>query len=179
MRFAYADPPYPGYESLYQGRPEAVGPVDHVALVSQLMEEFSDGWILSTSADNLRDVLGLCPAGVRVGAWVRGHRGSRSYSPVSAWEPVIWFGGRKQVAVDQVVRSDTLVHLLRARRADPLRVPGSKPAAFCYWLFSLLNAGLGDEFVDLFPGSGRVGDAWVVFQRGTTAWKKEEVLDGS
>ena len=53
-----------------------------------------DGWALSTSAEALPFVLSLCPAGVRVAAWVRGDRGGKSYRPLSSWEPVICFGGR-------------------------------------------------------------------------------------
>jgi hypothetical protein len=34
-----------------------------------------------------------------------------------------------------------------------------KPEAFCMWLFDLLNMRPEDEFDDLFPGSGAVGDA--------------------
>lgn len=56
-------------------------------------------WALSTSADALQDVLPLCPAGVRVAAWHRGERPHRgAQGPLSAWEPVIYFGGRPDLA---------------------------------------------------------------------------------
>jgi hypothetical protein len=35
-----------------------------------------------------------------------------------------------------------------------------KPRGFCRWLFACLNAKPGDEFDDLFPGSGAVSAAW-------------------
>lgn len=38
--------------------------------------------------------------------------------------------------------------------------PGAKPANFCYWLFEGMNLTAGDEFHDVFPGSGAVGEAW-------------------
>ncbi len=36
---------------------------------------------------------------------------------------------------------------------------GAKPAAVTWWIFDWLNMEEGDEFVDLFPGSGAVGEA--------------------
>lgn len=48
--------------------------------------------------------------------------------------------------------------------AEPIAMmrgfPGAKPAKFCYWVFEGLNLTPDDEFHDLFPGSGAVGDAW-------------------
>jgi hypothetical protein len=49
---------------------------------------------------------------------------------------------------------------IEAAPADPDRVIGAKPAAFCYWLFDLVGALPGDGFDDIFPGSGGVGRAW-------------------
>jgi hypothetical protein len=40
MRFAYADPPYPGLANYYPEREE----VDHASLVDRLVAEFRDGW---------------------------------------------------------------------------------------------------------------------------------------
>lgn len=42
----------------------------------------------------------------------------------------------------------------------------AKPAVFAGWLFSLLAADPGDHLEDLFPGSGRITDAWAVFASG-------------
>ncbi len=63
-------------------------------------------------------------------------------------------------------RSDSLVYTARARRTDPGRITGAKPATFCRWIFDLLGARAGDEFVDLFPGSGGVARAWHAFTHG-------------
>lgn len=62
MRFAYADPPFPG-----------------------LAGEFPDGWALSTSAAALQEILALCPAGVRVCSWQRAVRPTRSKRAITAW----------------------------------------------------------------------------------------------
>lgn len=161
LRMAYADPPYPGMaRRYYGGHPDFAGEVDHRSLVQRLVTEFPDGWALSTSAAALRDVLASCPAGVRVAAWARGERPARSYRPLAAWEPVIYCGGRAYLSSVDERRVDTLVHVARARTTDPHRVVGTKPAAFCWWLFDLLGALPGDELVDLFPGSGGVARAW-------------------
>lgn len=162
MRFAYADPPYPGQAArYYAGHADFAGEVDHGELAARLVLEYPDGWALSTSARALPDVLALCPAGVRVGVWVRGARPTVSAWPLSAWEAVVFVGGRRLPSRDVV--DDVLVYTARPRLSDPGRVVGAKPARFCYWLFDLLGARGGDELVDLFPGSSGVARAWAVF----------------
>jgi hypothetical protein len=86
-----------------------------------------------------------------------------TYRPLSAWEPVIYRGGRAYPSPLEARRLDALVHVVRIRTTDPRRVVGAKPAAFCWWLFDLLGALPGDELVDLFPGSGGVGRAWRLY----------------
>ncbi len=172
LSIAYADPPYPGRSKRYYGgHPDYAGEVDHAELVASLSAEY-DAWALSTSADALQDVLALCPSGVRVAAWVKGPRGRRHVAqPLSSWEPIIYAGARLVVAQDlhdaspgiRATRRDSLVHGAGARRTDPLRVVGAKPAAFCRWLFDLLGALPGDEFTDVFPGSGGVARAWDIY----------------
>lgn len=162
LRFAYADPPYPGNSRrLYGGHPDFAGEVDHQALLEQLHREFPDGWALSTSAEALPALLASCSADVRVAAWFRGERPHRrAYRPLSAWEPVIYRGGRARPSAGADRRVDALVHVSRPRTTDRRRVVGAKPGAFCRWLFELLGAQQGDELVDLFPGSGGVARAW-------------------
>lgn len=160
LRLAYADPPYPGKAGLYAGHPDFAGEVDHAELVARLVEEFPDGWALSTSAEALREVLAWCPAHVRVAAWLRGERPARSFRPLSSWEPVIYAGGRAYPSAVDARRVDSLAYVARARTTDPRRVIGAKPAEFCWWMFDLLGALPGDELVDLFPGSGGVARAW-------------------
>ena len=155
MRFAYADPPYPGKAGYYPEQAE----VDHGALVERLVAEFEDGWALSTSAEALQEVLALCPAGVRVCAWQRAVRPTRSKRPISAWEPLIVYRGR-ELPLDQpqTVR-DALAYGGRYR-AFPGALTGMKPPQFAVWMFCQLGARPGDELVDLYPGSGAIGEAW-------------------
>jgi hypothetical protein len=155
MRFAYADPPYPGRAHYYPERAE----VDHRALVERVVAEFEDGWALSTSAEALQEVLALCPVGVRVCAWQRAVRPTRSKRPISAWEPLIVCGGR-ELPLDrpQTVRA-ALAYGGRFR-AFPGAITGMKPPQFAVWMFCQLGARPGDELVDLYPGSGAIGEAW-------------------
>jgi len=162
LRLAYADPPYPGNARLYRGHGDYAGEVDHAALIRRLTGY--DGWALSTSAAALPAVLALCPPGVRVAAWHRGARPAASWQPLWAWEPVIYHPARP---VDPASlpgrRTDSLVHGVAAMTTLPGRVTGTKPAAFCRWLFTLLGAAPGDTLDDLFPGSGAVSRAWAAY----------------
>jgi hypothetical protein len=121
MRFAYADPPYPGLARRYYGQPE----VDHRELVERLVADYPDGWALSTSARALPAVVALCPVGVRVAAWFRGPRPALSRGPLVAWEPVVFAGGRRVASRRPAL--DALIHRARPRVTDPGRVVGAKP----------------------------------------------------
>ena len=159
---AYADPPYPGKARLYRDHPDYGGEVDHAALIERLA--VYDGWALSTSAEALPAVLALCPAGVRVAAWHRGERPTRSRWPLHAWKPVLYYGGRQLVTGQR--RADSLVCGVRPLDTLPGRVIGAKPAAVCRWIFTLLGAAPGDTLDDLFPGSGAVSLAWAAYTGG-------------
>jgi hypothetical protein len=165
LRLAYADPPYPGKAYLYRGHPDYAGEVDHAALIRRLSTY--DAWALSTSAAALPAVLALCPPGARVAAWHRGERPARSRWPLNAWEPVIYHGGRpadpSRPDALQTRRVDSLVCGVSPLTTLPTRVTGTKPAAFCRWVFTLLGAEPGDTLDDLFPGSGAVARAWAVY----------------
>ena len=162
LRLAYADPPYPGKARLYRDHPDYGGEIDHAALIGRLAAY--DGWALSTSAEALPAVLALCPPGVRVAAWHRGERPTRSRWPLHAWEPVIYCGGRQLVTGAR--RADSLVCGVGPLDTLPGRVIGTKPAAVCRWIFTLLGAAPGDILDDLFPGSGAVGRAWAAYIGG-------------
>lgn len=161
MRFAYADPPYPGKAFYYPEKCE----VDYGSLVATLVRDFPDGWALSLAARDLRDVLPSCPPGARVGAWVKQARYCRCSSVVSSWEPVIFVGGRRCRATGACRVLDACV--ARGRfRGFPGAMVGMKPPAFSVWVFELLGATRGDVMVDLFPGSGAVSLAWDLFSSG-------------
>jgi hypothetical protein len=184
MRFAYADPPYPGKaRRYYRNHPDYDGEVDHQALIEQLESEFPDGWALSTSAAALQQILPLCPrpvsrgaAGggtresIRVLAWCKplAQPGGRP-GPLYGWEPVILRGGRRDASRawprDWLVGSPDLFTL---RRRPDGHVTGAKPRPFLMWLFDCLGARHGDQLVDLFPGSGAVALAWEAYSSQMT-----------
>lgn len=150
-RFAYADPPYPGFARKLYGHPET----DHAALIARLEADGYLGWALSTSMQALRDLLPLCPPRkTRVCAWVKPIGASGLTRGLhNCWEPLIVVGGRrKQPGVRDWLRA------MPARGGGDL--VGRKPLAFCAWLFDCLGMVPGDELVDLFPGTGVVGRSW-------------------
>lgn len=155
MRFAYADPPYPGKAHLYPERKE----VDHRELVDQLVDGYPDGWALSTSSESLRDVWALCPADARLHVWVKSPRRTRSRRALSTFEALLVCGGRP-LRVDVVQDLEDALVARGRFRAFPGALTGMKPPAFATWMFELLGARPGDELVDLFPGSGAVTRAW-------------------
>ena len=155
LRFAYADPPYPGKASYYSERTE----VDHASLVDRLVAEYPDGWALSTASGSLRDVLILCPPDVRVCAWFKGTRPGKSRRALISWEALlVWRGRPLSTAAIQDLR-DGLIAQGRYR-AFPGALIGMKPPAFGEWMFRQLGARPGDDLVDLYPGSGAIGEAW-------------------
>lgn len=159
MKIAYADPPYLGQARHYRDHPESErwnDPQSHVDLIHRLVTEFPDGWALSLSVPSLRVLLPACPENVRVFAWVKPFAAfKKNVNPSSAWEPVLVCGGRK--------RSDVMTYM-RDWCAEPITLKrgltGAKPERFCYWLFDAMNLRPTDELVDLFPGTGIVGQAW-------------------
>lgn len=169
LELAYADPPYPRKSRRYYAdHPDYAGEVDHAALIARLDAGYPDGWALSTSAASLPTVLALCPPDVRVAAWLRGERPVAHRRPLSAWEPVIYRGGRPLLTgPGPERRTDALAYVARARLSDRRRVTGAKPAAFAFWLFDLLGALPGDRLDDLFPGSGGIARAWTIYATGT------------
>jgi hypothetical protein len=181
MRFAYADPPYPGQAKRHYGdHADYGGEVNHAELVPRLERDYPDGWALSTSVAALADVLRLCPVGepskkrawggsvklgtgVRICAWVRTGIPFPPSRVMWAWEPLIlrtphW---RQRHAHDFV--TDTLF-ATQPRGFLGNDITGQKPLAFCHWMFNLLGAGPDDELDDLFPGSGAVSRAWAAWQ---------------
>jgi hypothetical protein len=155
---AYADPPYIGCAGFYEENQE----VDHRELVTRLCDDYPDGWALSLSSTTLNIILPMCPDDVRVMAWVKPFAVFKPNVGVAyAWEPVIVRGGRKRTRRQDTVR-DWVASNITLQRG----MVGAKPEGFCFWLFSVLNLEPNDEFVDLYPGSGAVWDAW-------TRWRSQ------
>jgi hypothetical protein len=163
MRFAYADPPYPGQAHKYRNHPDYAGEVDHGQLIARLEADYPDGWALSTSARALQQVLALCPPTVAVGVWhitnaePPGNRPGRWWW---CWEPVIVRGGRP----------GPVRNVLECGASGTAgRFIGAKPAAFTRWMLALLGARPEDTIDDLFSGSGAVGHA-------IESWRRQPVL---
>jgi hypothetical protein len=146
VRIAYADPPYIGH----YGSEE----VNHSELISSLV--LYDAWALSASSPSLRQILPICPDGTRVGVWVKPFCSFKpGVNPAYAWEPVLFWGGRKRSRAEPTVRDFVSCNITLKRG-----LCGAKPEAFCFWLFELLGMTAVDEFYDLFPGTGAVTEAW-------------------
>lgn len=165
MRLAYADPPYPGQARKHYAHDERCAEVDHVALVSRLRE--FDGWALSTSSTALYHVMNCCvaaglqlwphdPRGVRVASWVKPFASfKRGVNPAYAWEPILFVSARRRDRSEPTVRDWVSANITLKRGLS-----GVKPEAVSLAIFDLMGARPGDEFHDLFPGSGAVMDAW-------------------
>lgn len=174
LRFAYADPPYPGLaRRLYR-----CAEVDHRELIERLFNEHPDGWALSTHASSLIEVGAMVRElaiadevadveQLRVSIWNRGSRsGIASRRARNAWEPLIVYGGRPlELATDETL-DDVLTC---SPRATPSSIPGAvigmKSPAFAEWMFRQLGALRGDTMIDMFPGSGVVSRAWSLYSR--------------
>lgn len=171
MRFAYADPPYPGQAQRHYGNgkdpnaPPVVAEVDHLELIRRLMDEYPDGWALSTSANIeafdyvlscAKQAMGEKYRQLRIMAWVKPFASFKPNVPVAyAWEPVLVYGGRKRSRSQPTVRDWVSANITTKKGTH-----GAKPPQFCFWLFEVLNMQPDDEFHDLFPGSGAVMEAW-------------------
>jgi hypothetical protein len=163
MRFAYADPPYPGMSHFYKDHRDYGGEVDHAELIDDLMGY--DGWALHTASTTLKQVLAVCPDEVRIGSWVKPFAIWKRNVPVAyAWEPVIFWGGRRR-APELPTVVDFISEPITLRRG----LTGAKPDAVCRWVFEVLGMSADDELHDLYPGSGAVSAAW-------EAWKDAPAL---
>ena len=151
-RVAYADPPYVGQAVRRYSHDPKCAEVDHQALIQQLTTY--DGWALSCSTPSLRTLLPMCPRDVRVAAWVKPFCSFKGANPAYAWEPIIYRPCRSRKG--RFVVRDWVAENITLKRG----LCGVKPDRFSYWLFELLAMESGDEFVDLFPGSGAVMRAW-------------------
>ena len=174
MRFAYADPPYLGLAAKFYGHlhPEAAEydrPEKHQELIDRLCDEF-DGWALSLHTPTLKAILNMCPDDVRIGAWVKPFASfKKNVTRAWVWEPIILWGGRPipitQNTVRDWIESPSIAENITLRRG----FTGAKPAAVTWWIFDWLNMQPGDDFTDMFPGSGAVTkayDDWLAARTG-------------
>lgn len=171
MRVAYADPPYVGQAHRYGDAQET----DQAALVERLVAEFPEGWGLSLSVPSVRTILPLCPEDVRLCAWVKPFASWKPGNTLAyAWEPVILRPARRRGRERPSVRDYIAANCTLAEPGRPASEPrffGQKPWAFSFWLFEALGLEPGDEFVDLYPGSGAVTRAWESWCRQTDMFR--------
>lgn len=149
MRFAYADPPYPGMGHFYVEKREC----NHRVLLGYLCEEFPDGWALSTASTTLMEVLRLdtCPEDVRICSWTKSFASFKpGVNPGYCWEPVVLWRGRRRTDKTELTVRDFLSCPITLRKG----LTGAKPERFCRWVADLLGYRDGDELEDIFPGTG-------------------------
>jgi hypothetical protein len=170
MRIAYADPPYPGQAArLYSSHPDYAGEVDHVELIERLKRDY-DGWAISTSNKALASVLSLTGP-QRVLAWCKPIAPPFKGEGIYGWEPVVVSWARPPASdLRDTITVSPEQYTFRPKPDG--YVTGSKPPAFCRWLFAWLGARPEDTFVDLFPGSGAVSREW-------ETWSATLVLAGA
>ena len=164
MKIAYADPPYIGLANYYPEKEE----VNHQVLLQEL--EGYDAWALSCHSPALRILLPMCPDGVRIASWVKPFASFKpNINPAYAWEPVIY-----KPLLHRSRDIPTVRDWISASITKGKHMIGAKPTAFCFWLFELLGAQEGDEFFDLYPGTGIVSKCWFSWQEAKQ--QKQSVL---
>ena len=175
IKAAYADPPYLGlakafYGEMHPNASEYDSIQGHKALIERLCDEY-DTWALSLHEPSLKIILPMCPANVRVGAWVKPFASFKmNVTRAWAWEPVIFcFTRARARSREQGTWRDFISEPITMKRG----FPGAKPEKFCCWLFEGMNLGPEDDFHDLFPGSGAVTHAW---QKWVTSHNSEQFV---
>lgn len=174
MRLAYADPPYLGSAARHYGHEhERAADYDALAAHAELIQRLQtfDGWALSMASVNLQELLPLCPAGVRVAAWVKPFAIFKpGINPAYAWEPLVFVPARRLPRSEPTER-DWLSANVTLRKGTH----GAKPPGFGRWVLRLLGAVPEDELIDLFPGSGAVTEDWATWSQPALstakAWK--------
>lgn len=171
MKFAYADPPYIGQSKKhYKDHPDYAGEVDHNELIKRLMSDYPDGWALSASSPSLHQIVPMLPKEARFGAWVKPFCSFKpNVNPAYAWEPVVFYGGRKRGRDIPTLRDYESCNITLKKG-----LCGVKPDKVCFWIFEFLGMKPGDRLDDLFPGSGAVTRAWEQYQSVAGAGEKPE-----
>lgn len=167
MRFAYADPPYIGCAAKHYGDPFYDSIQNQVDLLDKINNEY-EAWAFSLHEPSLRRLLPFAPLGCRVAVWVKPFAVfKRGVDPAYTWEPVFFKTARKWDKGRPTVRDH-----LSCNIALKKGLVGAKPDKFWLWLFELLGATPGDEFYDVFPGTGRGQTMWQEYQ---TNWLRAQL----
>src|SRR5262249_53893493 len=147
-------PPYLGCCKLYGHRHEEPwGCWDDYRTQRRLIEHLRsdyDGWAMSASAPSLSRVLPIAE-GERIAAWVKPFAAYKANVRIAyTWEPVLFKPGRDSSKDGAPVGRDHLSEPIALRCG----LTGAKPERFCRWVLDLLGYRDGDEFTDIFPGTG-------------------------
>lgn len=156
MRFAFADPPYYSCGARYYNAPEWDQRQTHLDLIARLVDNYPDGWALSTRSADLRWQLPACPDDILVAAWTKPFSGSaRQHVRIyRVWEPVIYRTTRRNTAIGQRTRDALITNPTRM-----IGLIGAKPPTFNRWILDLLGYVDGDQLDDLYPGTGSMAGA--------------------
>lgn len=162
MKAAYADPPYLGCAEKHYGKMHARAadyddPMTHKRLIEELTDTY-EAWALSMHEPSLRILLPWCPEDCRTGAWVKPFASFKAnVTHAWTWEPVVFRLSRKRTR-----EQDTWRDFIACAEGITLEkgFTGQKPPKFSYWMFEGLNLQPGDDFHDLFIGSGAVTEAY-------------------
>ena len=165
MKLIYADPPYLGQCKSYDHFHNDGGPMpwdglcwdnhDTHATLLLWLEHNANGYAYSCNPSDL-SWLAYCMirTDYRVAAWTKTWHQIRPTSTQFAWEPVIFHTQKKDPKRTPMVR-DWLSCAVTKQTGQR----GAKPDAFNDWILDLLIYEDGDEFIDLFPGSGSMARA--------------------
>jgi hypothetical protein len=169
LKAAYADPPYLGcgkshYGDRHERAAEFDDPMTHKRLIEQLSDEY-EAWALSCHEPSLHILRAWCPDDCHTGVWVKSFASFKpNVTNAWTWEPVIFRFGRKRTRQQPTWR-DHIVCPITMKRG----FTGAKPEPVCFWIFDGLNLSDGDDFSDLFPGSGAVGVAYEKWGRKSSS----------
>ncbi len=159
MLFAYADPPYLGRCSYYDHDHGDDGrcwdELDTHRLLAERLAEY-DGWALSLSVPMLREYLVWLPTDVRILVWAKKWASWKPGQwPAYGWEPVLMRSPRSGSKERPTPRDWFASHVTTGTGFT-----GRKPETFVRWVVDCLGMEREDDFVDLFPGSGAVTEAY-------------------
>jgi len=162
VKLTYADPPYIGQAKRhYKNDPSGIPAqeVDYPALIQQLKNQ--DGWALSASSPSIFEIVPMInevfPIGsVRVGAWVKPFASWKPTHRVQyTWEPIFFKPTRDKGSKSVPSVRDYVSANITMRKGTH----GAKPDTFNDWVLELLGQQSGDEFIDMFPGTGGMSAA--------------------
>ena len=166
----FADPPYLGccklYDHFHGDEGQCWDDIDTHAELLQRLDDKYDGWAYCMSSVSLARIMPVVPGGARVAAWVKPFAAFKANVRIAyTWEPVIFKPGRDRSKDGAPVGRDHIAESITLKKG----LTGAKPERFCRWVLDLLGYQLGDELVDLYPGTGIMG-------RVVTDWNEQKEL---